>query len=127
MIARAQQYHQAGQWPEAAAAWEPLLEHQPDNPQLCFAYAYALHMSGDYEKAIEAHRKSASFDETRGIALYNLACAYALTGRHDEALEALAGSRAAGFDIRQGRSDSDLAGLHDDPRFRQLLEEPGRP
>jgi Flp pilus assembly protein TadD len=121
MIGEAQQHQQAGEWPEAAAAWEAVLEFLPDNPQVCFAYAYALHMAGDYEKAIEADRKAASFDQTRGIALYNLACAYALTGRPDEALEALAGSRAAGFDISQGRSDSDLASLRDDPRFEQLM------
>ena len=37
--------------------------------------------------------------EAPSTALYNLACAYALTGHTDEALEALAGSREAGFDI----------------------------
>jgi tetratricopeptide (TPR) repeat protein len=122
MIAEAVQLQQAGQWPEAAAAWKAVLERRPDNPQLCFAYAYALHMAGDYEKAIEADRKAASFDQTRGIALYNLACACALTGRADEALAALEGSREAGFDISAARTDSDLESLRADPRFQALLE-----
>ena len=125
MVAKAQQHQQAGEWPEAASAYGALLEYQPDNPGLCFAYAYALHMAGDYEKAIEAHQKSATFDQTRSIALYNLACAYALTGHTEEALEALKGAREAGFDISAARSDSDLESLRDDPRFKELLADGG--
>ncbi|MHC4447710.1 MAG: TPR end-of-group domain-containing protein [Planctomycetota bacterium] len=121
LVEKAQQHQQAGEWAEAAAAYGALIEHQPDNAGLWFALAYSLHMAGDYEKAIEAHRKSATFDQTRGISLYNLACAYALTGQPDEALKALKESREAGFDITSARSDSDLGSLRDDPRFKELL------
>jgi tetratricopeptide (TPR) repeat protein len=121
LVEKAQRHQQAGEWAEAASAYEALIEQAPDNAGLWFALAYSLHMSGDYEKAIEAHRKSATFDQTRGIALYNLACACALTGRTDEALEALVASREAGYDIAAARSDSDLDSLRDDPRFEDLL------
>jgi tetratricopeptide (TPR) repeat protein len=121
LVEKAQQHQQAGEWAEAASVYGALTEHAPDNAQLWFALAYSLHMSGDYEKAIEAHKKSATFDQTRGIALYNLACACALTGRADEALEALRASREAGYDIAAARSDSDLDSLRDDPRFVELL------
>ena len=121
LVEKAQRHQQAGEWAEAASTWETLTEHAPDNAQLWFALAYSLHMAGDYEKAIEAHKKSATFDQTRGIALYNLACAYALTGHTDEALEALQASREAGRDISAARSDSDLDSLRDDPRFVELL------
>jgi tetratricopeptide (TPR) repeat protein len=122
LVEKAQQHQQAGEWAEAASVYGALIEHAPDNAELCFALAYALHMAGDYEKAIEADKRSATFDQTRGVALYNLACAYALTGRTDEALEALQASREAGYDFAHGmRTDSDLDSLRDDPRFQELL------
>ena len=79
-------------------------------------------MRGDYERAIEAHRRAATFEPIKGIALYNLACAYALTGRTDEAFEALKASGDAGFDLAEPmRSDSDLDSLRDDARFEAFL------
>ncbi len=75
----------------------------------------------DYEHSIEAGRKAASFDETRGLALYNLARSLAVTDWTDEALDTLKQSRDAGFDIRQARSDTDLQSLWKDPRFNALF------
>jgi hypothetical protein len=81
-------------------------------------------MAGAYEKAIPAHKKAATFEATRGIALYNLACACSLAGRLDEAMEALHASHEAGFDLASViATDSDLENLHDDPRFAELLAE----
>ena len=62
----------------------------------------------------------------RGIALYNLGCAYALLGKNDAAIDALKGSLEAGFDMSDSLgSDSDLDGLRDDPRFKKLVERVG--
>jgi Flp pilus assembly protein TadD len=119
---KAQRHQQAGEWAEAAAAYTALMDYHPDNSGLCFALAYSLLMAGDYEKAIEANKKAATFDETRPISLYNLACAYALTGRTDEALKALKESREAGFNLAASLpTDSDLDSLRDDPRFKEFL------
>lgn len=56
---------------------------------------------------------------------YNLACAYALRGRTDEALRHLAILAAIGGDVERerllsARVDPDFDGLHDDSRFRAL-------
>jgi len=57
-----------------------------------------------------------------GILLYNLACAEAQLGETDAALEHLAAAFAERQDLREAApSDEDLAALHDDPRFRQLV------
>ena len=106
--------------------YEAVAETQPDNPAAWFGRAYCLHMGGDYEKAVEAHRKAATFEPTRGISFYNLGCAYALLGKKGEALEALRAAHEAGFDLADPiGSDSDLDNLRDDPRFEKLVEEVG--
>ena len=86
---------------------------------------YALHADGDLERAIKAHKKAASFESFRGIGLYNLGCAYALTGQTDKAFEALRASGEAGFTL-PGRieGDPDLDSLRDDPRLAGADEGP---
>ena len=123
-LEQARRYQQAGDWDAAVTSYEALLMEQPDSPASWFGLAYCLHMRGDYEKAIEAHRRSATFEQIKGISLYNLACAYALTGRTDEAVDALKASREAGFDFSSAiRTDSDLDSLRDDPRFKDFLND----
>jgi adenylate cyclase len=60
--------------------------------------------------------------EDRSVLLYNLACAEALLGETDGALEhlreAIAGEPKA---AEWAREDADLASLRDDPRFAELL------
>lgn len=118
----ARRYQRAGEWDAAVSAYETLIEQDPDDAATWFGLAYCLHMDGDYQRAIEAHRKAATFESIKGVALYNLACAYALTGQTDEALKALKASGDAGFDLTDPmRSDSDLDNLRDDVRFQELL------
>jgi len=125
-LERAAMLQAAGKWLEAAAMYEAVAPTRPDDPRAWFGLAYCLHMGGAYEKAVEAHKKAATFEQTRGISLYNLACAYSLLGRTDEAIEALRESREAGFDLADPiGGDGDLDNLRDDPRFRELVEEVG--
>ncbi len=126
LIQKAATLQHEGHWKEAAALFEVATQKSPDTAMLWFSYAYCLHMGGEYEKAIDAHKKAAAFDETRGISLYNLACAYSLTGRIDEAMEVLHASHEAGFDLEDLiEDDSDLDNLREDPRFMKLLSELG--
>ena len=72
----------------------------------------------DYLEALEAW-------PGHSFANYNLACAYALTGRPEEALRHLAildaiGDRATRERLRSARTDADFESLAGDPRFRAL-------
>jgi len=60
---------------------------------------------------------------TRGVAWYNLACAYARLGRLDRAFEALGRAVDEGVNDRAAfEQDGDLAPLRADPRFAQIRQ-----
>jgi serine/threonine protein kinase/cytochrome c-type biogenesis protein CcmH/NrfG len=55
--------------------------------------------------------------------LYNAACAYGVMGKKREALETLKKSFASGYgNASWAAKDSDLACIHDDPDFRELVD-----
>jgi hypothetical protein len=57
------------------------------------------------------------------VAHYNLACARAMQGRTDDALKELAVAFTKRPEMKaRAPQDSDLATLHDDPRFQELVE-----
>ena len=59
---------------------------------------------------------------TRGVAWYNLACAYAKLGRTDQAFAAIDSAVSQGVvERRLFETDDDLATLRGDPRFGRLL------
>ena len=125
-VQEAAQLQQAGRWEDAAMAWHQIVQAEPENALAWFQLGYSLHAAGHLEQAIEVHKKAATFNEYRGIALYNLACACSLIGRLDEAMEALHASHQASFDLASNiAGDSDLDNLRDDPRFMELMAELG--
>jgi len=57
------------------------------------------------------------------IAHYNLACARAMQGRTDDALQALGVAFTERTELKaRAPQDADLAPLHDDPRFQELVK-----
>lgn len=110
-------------WAAAADAYAKVVRAQPENGGAWFRLGYAYHAGGDLKNAIPAHKRAAEFPQIAPIALYNLGCAYALTGEKDKAFAALKKSVAAGMnDVNQLKQDSDLKSLHGDPRFEQLVK-----
>jgi hypothetical protein len=82
------------------------------------ADAYPHWRAGDYGKAVEILRAVAETYPKTGLVLYNLACAEALNGEPDSALEHLA--RATALEARwrkAAREDPDFDSVREDPRF----------
>lgn len=74
-----------------------------------------------YEKAFEAGIPPGA--NTRGLAYYNMACAYARLKQNDKAFEMLNKTIDEGYTNRQTfETDTDLAPLRADARFQELLK-----
>jgi transcriptional regulator GlxA family with amidase domain len=75
-----------------------------------------------YDEAIGAYAEAARDEAKRGAALFNTACAYALAGNRDRAIDAAAKAIAAGFTMKHYYlHDTDLASIQEEPRFQALM------
>jgi tetratricopeptide (TPR) repeat protein len=96
----------------------------------------AVHLSGYFKENGDASRANEIFENAyqqmkgadappliMATVAYNLACARADQGRLDEALEALEEAVNLRPEMKEAApKDSDLAPLHDDPRFQELVK-----
>ena len=89
----ARQLVMAQKWKEAAEKFLEITEAEPDNALAWFNLGLSLHYSGQVDKGIEATKKAASFEKLRAIALYNIACGYAMKKDKDEAFKWPVGAR----------------------------------
>lgn len=114
---------QQGDSAAAAEMFEAIHNANPKNGQAWFMHGYAVHMQGDHEKALKLHMKAATFPNMRPAALYNAGCAHAMLGQKDEAFECLRLAADAGqAPVAQFTGDTDLASLHSDERWPELIE-----
>ncbi|MGQ9661518.1 MAG: TPR end-of-group domain-containing protein, partial [Kiritimatiellia bacterium] len=80
-----------------------------------------------YGEAVSRFKIAAIIEPENGTIYYNLACAYALEGRLDEALSHLEQAVRKGFrDVEQMKKDQDLASLRGRPEFHKILEAAAR-
>jgi len=113
-------------WYRARTTTEAVLGNSYTHPR-AHMYAY-LRENGDaagatrlYEEAVAELRAASAPAIPLGAALYNLACARALDGNHEEALALLEETLKIRPDLRQNAgADEDFAGMRDDPRFKEL-------
>jgi Flp pilus assembly protein TadD len=109
---------EAKKYAEAAVELEKITAANPDKGGGWQMLGYALHASGDLDRAMVAHKKAATFEDQRAVALYNIACVHALDGDRDAAFASLDKAIAAGFyKTKYLEEDSDLASLRSDARF----------
>ncbi|MHC4598841.1 MAG: TPR end-of-group domain-containing protein [Planctomycetota bacterium] len=104
------------------------MDRAPDNPAVQaqgwgqLAHAYARLENQD--KAIECYRNAIKADpENAGSHYYNMACAFSVMKRIDEAIEALEKAVENNYDDYDWmQMDGDLKNLRKDPRFKALLK-----
>ncbi|MBI2901089.1 MAG: hypothetical protein HYY17_12960 [Planctomycetes bacterium] len=86
--------------------------------------AYEWLVGKEYAKAIEAYKTAfySSLQANFAVIAYNLACAYALTGEKERALDWLEMAILGGYsDWDHLKKDSDLDSLREEPRYKALL------
>jgi len=112
------------EWESAATLYEQIVELNPEDGGSMARLSVCYHSAGDLPNAIRTHELASHYPENRVNSLYNLACAYALSGDKPRALEALQLSVDAGFSNNQlALQDSDLDALRDEPQFEELLRQ----
>ncbi|MCB9898686.1 MAG: tetratricopeptide repeat protein [Planctomycetes bacterium] len=109
---------------------EALVADDPEDGLAWYFLGLAHHGAGRMQEAMSAHLLARALihpgHPLRTNATYNMACAYALTGHTERALQWLERARQAGF-RNPGllASDTDLASLRDDPRFTAFTRRTG--
>jgi len=77
---------------------------------------------GELERARELADRALWLDPDEPVVMYNAACAYALLGDRDKALDLLEDVLPHHrHRLEWARHDSDLDSLRDEPRFQALL------
>jgi TolB-like protein/Flp pilus assembly protein TadD/tRNA A-37 threonylcarbamoyl transferase component Bud32 len=106
----------------ALESGERHLRLHPDDPRAATMQAVALCRLGDPGRGLEWARRALDIDPEDAGVRYNVACLYALEGRHEEALECLETCVQMGFGNREWIArDPDLASLRDEPRFQACV------
>ena len=119
-------FYQAQKWAEAAKAYEAITNAEPSNGRAWYRLGVALQATGKYEQAIEAYQHSTQTCSNPAT-MYNLATAYSKTNNKEKAFEWLRKAVASGFaQVKQLETDTDLATLRDDSRFKEVMAQAQR-
>lgn len=111
-----------GRWAEAEASFQRYVDANPGNAFAWNRLGTAQVAQKKYGQAVTSLERAISIGGGTGIDYYNLACAYALTGAPDKAMDNVERAIGAGFKRRaQYESDPDLASLRELPRFKALV------
>ena len=123
---QAQSLFKAKDWDGAVAAYDELASQRRDwSERFWFEYAFVVHASGDYDRAIPLHRIASESSNFNTVARYNLACALSMLHRVEEALlelEALEQEGTLSGYRKHMMSDPDLDPLRGVQRFDALME-----
>lgn len=101
---------------------ESIRRRLPAHQRTLEALGHLYTRSGRYQDGLGVDEALIRLRPDDPVAWYNLACSQALTGKSDQALQALERCMELGYtDLAWIRKDEDLAALHADPRFIALL------
>jgi len=112
----------SGEVERGIAIYRRLLDDDPAATTVWMELGLTLSGQRRYAEAVAAFERAAAGEEERGRAYFNLACAHALAGNRERALDAAERAVEAGFRTRAWLAgDPDLESIRDDPRFQALL------
>jgi tetratricopeptide (TPR) repeat protein len=122
-LMRAETPYLEGRWAEAEAAYQQYVESNPGNAFAWNRLGTSQVQQKKYGDAVTSLERAIEIGGGAPVDFYNLACAYALSGAPDKALDNVERAIAAGFKRRaQYETDPDLASLRELPRFRALMQ-----
>jgi serine/threonine protein kinase/Tfp pilus assembly protein PilF len=100
------------------------LQHFPDDVRARVLLAADLANFGDAEGAVMQVKIAVAMRPSDANVLYNAACTYGVLRMKAEALDAFRKAVEAGYSNKDwSKKDPDLRILHDDPEFKELVEE----
>ena len=113
---------QRSAWRETEQHFAEYAQRHPESGRAWFNLGYARIEGDRPEAAVEAFQRALDLRYRTATTMYNLACAYSLMDRKDDAFAWLFKALDAGFDASgMIRGDDDLDNLRGDPRYRQAL------
>jgi ketosteroid isomerase-like protein len=123
LVTKAQAHYLAQEWVEAAVAYQRLVKENPNDSVAWHRLGTSQIYLRQLQDAIKSLEQAIKVGGGAALDFYNLACAFALTGERDKALDNLEKAINAGFtDRRQYETDSDLDSLRETGRFKELLK-----
>jgi ketosteroid isomerase-like protein len=123
LSSKAESHYLAQQWAEAAAAYQQLVKEDPNDPVGWHRLGTSQIFLRQLPDAIKSLERAIKVGGGASLDFYNLACALALSGEKEKALDNLEKAINAGFtDLQQYETDSDLNSLRETERFKELLK-----
>ena len=121
-LADADRAFQAKDFKTAASAYADVVSREPANAIGWFKLGLSKHFLADFQAASDAYEKAFANGMRSPMLGWNRACAFARTGKDEEAL-ALLGRLVAGggFKAKALTGDDDLASLRGKPAFEKLV------
>ena len=119
----ANELFKAQNWAEAEKAYNDVVKKEPQNGGAWYQLAMSRFSLRQYSQAVTPFEKAIELSGS-GVAMYNLACAYARLNQKDKAFEWLGkaiGSRQAAR-FANFTADPDLENLRDDARFKEAAQ-----
>jgi non-specific serine/threonine protein kinase len=99
------------------------LELNPDDARAIYLGANALVELGDEQQGLEWARRSLTIDPENPLLLYNIACIFCKSGKHEEAIDYLEKSFDNGYASKAwAQTDPDFKPIREHPRFQRLLK-----
>lgn len=112
----------SGKYKEAIGGLRQHLRRNREDAESWYWLAYSLHSQKRYKDAIPAYEEAISRKYRPVSGSYNIACALAMDGQTEAALDALDVALDTGFNnARQYQVDSDLASLMELERFKEIV------